>query len=650
MRGELQRTANIFQHRRGGIVALMIVVLLVAAAVRFHALDAQSLWYDEGTTVSRAARSVPELISVMQFNIHPPGYFALLSIYEDFAGNSEFALRTFSVLFSVLSVALVFALGKRLSGTVAGLSAAAFTALNTFSIYYAQEARMYALLAALTAASFWVLVMLVDVLSSPEPDRRRMWRLAVLLGLLNAAGLYTHYSFPFMMLAQGLLAVMWLGWLAFSGGMTRLLRAVGVYAASGALSVALFLPWLPVALRQISGHGNLSENEPFAEMLRVLQGWLAFGPTFELSMGGMGVVATLLAVFGLVMLPSSRRLAWWRMLVPVVWVIVPVALFMALELFSRYLRFLTPLQLAFALWMGRGVWVLWSIETRRDALRMVPRMAAVAIALIYALALTRGLQPLYTDDAFQRDDFRGLVQTIATEETAGDGILVSAAGLQDIVAYYYDGDASIYGLPGSFNAPDTETRTRDIIDDHGRLFVVLYGNLEQDPENIVETTLNTTAYEISDRWFDDMRLIRYATPPDSWALEDSDSVQFGDNITLLEYKISQLNVSPGDAIAVDLTWQAEETLAARYKVFVQLLAPDGTLATQHDSEPAGGSMPSNSWDVSQPVSDHHALIVPPDAAAGDYTLIVGLYDANDPARRLATSTGDYLALATIQVE
>ena len=65
--------------------------------------------------------------------------------------------------------------------------------------------------------------------------------------LVNAAGLYTQYSFPFTLLAQGLLFALWIAGLP---GPDRR-RAVAAYAALNGVTLALFLPWLPTAWDQI---------------------------------------------------------------------------------------------------------------------------------------------------------------------------------------------------------------------------------------------------------------------------------------------------------------------------------------------------------------------------------------------------------------
>src|SRR5262249_53734529 len=149
----------------------------------------QSLWNDEGNSYVQALRSFSEIAANAGRDIHPPGYYWLLAIWRLLTGTSEFALRSLSVFASVLSIAFAYALGRRLFGWTAAITAAILIALNTFSIYYAQEARMYALLALWSAASFWALAGLL---------RRPSSRWALALALFNAAGLWTQYAFPFV--------------------------------------------------------------------------------------------------------------------------------------------------------------------------------------------------------------------------------------------------------------------------------------------------------------------------------------------------------------------------------------------------------------------------------------------------------------------
>src|SRR5262245_10729348 len=137
---------------------LPFVVILLAAVLRFHLLGHQSLWNDEGNTLRLVERPIPALLENASHDIHPPGYYLALKAWWLFTGETEFALRAFSALVGVLTVACVYALGRALFAPGAGLVAAFLVALNAFSVYYAQEARMYALLALLAAASMLVFV------------------------------------------------------------------------------------------------------------------------------------------------------------------------------------------------------------------------------------------------------------------------------------------------------------------------------------------------------------------------------------------------------------------------------------------------------------------------------------------------------------
>ena len=55
----------------------------------------------------------------------------------------EWTLRFPSVVFGVLTVPLMWAVGRRLMGRGAGVAAAWLTAVHPLYVYYAQEARMY---------------------------------------------------------------------------------------------------------------------------------------------------------------------------------------------------------------------------------------------------------------------------------------------------------------------------------------------------------------------------------------------------------------------------------------------------------------------------------------------------------------------------
>ncbi len=647
---------------------LILLILLIATAARFYNLDAQSLWYDEGVAFGHSQRNLWEMIPRLQNNVHVPAYFSSLALYENFAGSTEFGLRSYSALWSIISVAAVYALGKRLFHPIAGLSAALLVALNSFSIYYAQETRMYAMLAAIATLSMWAFAKWALLAIQPYPGEdnetpsmsRRLWTWGLAFALINLIGEYTHVSYALVMLSQGVMALfLFANLLSRAMGASipyRILwRALTIYVAVNLLSLLLFAPWIATAISQISSQPNISEVYSWTEIIRIVLGWFTFGRTFEVGTGSMEMVAYFLMAFGLLKMTDEQRFAGWTILFPVVWVLVSTGLYLYLGLYARYLRFLLPVQIGFALWIGRGAWILWNIVPRtlddekgkrQNPFRIhLPKVAATIAILAFAWQQFTLLDPLYHDEAYQRDDYRSMVATIEAEAGEGDAIILSAPGIQEIFGYYYDDFVPVYTLPAGDNiAADTQA----IIDEHSRIYVVLYGQSEQDPDGIVTATLNSEAFPISGEWVGDVRFERFAAPA-NFPQSESVNVQFGEHISLESIALNRAIFNPNDALQLQLEWLTDSELDTRYKVFLQLLDSNGVLVAQRDSEPGGNQALTTLWQPGEIVVDNHALAIP-DLAPGNYTLILGLYDSENPDSRLSVEDGDFYIVGAIQIE
>ncbi|NDJ61017.1 MAG: hypothetical protein GYB67_07820 [Chloroflexi bacterium] len=609
------------------------IVVLVAAILRLHLLGAQSLWHDEGNSVVQAARSFSEIAANAARDIHPPGYYWLLMIWRGLSGESEFALRALSALASISTVALTYAIGRRLFGPLAGIVAALIAALNTFNIYYAQEARMYALLALWAAGSLWALVNLLTT-------RRFVWRWAAFAAICTAAGLWTHYGFPLTMLAGGVIVVIW----AIQPGAPRRPTRLIAYTAANLAALIAFLPWLPTAWAQISGWPNPAPPEAATALIALAQ-TLIFGIT---RADGLSIAALLL-IFGLV-----SRARWWRASAAPIWFVVPAALFVIIGLALDDLKSLLPAQIGVALWLGRGVWILTTLRLRVGG-ALIPRAVALLSAAWLIAALAGGLPALYHDPAHQRADYRALAADITAALRPGDAVILNAPNQIEVFAYYFDAAAPIYPLPQGLNPDPATTRAavEAIIAGHERAFAVFWGDAERDPGRVVETTLDAGAFELTDRWYGDVRLSRYVMPA-PLTVDLAVDQRLGQSIRLIRAALNTTTITAGDVLQLRLTWTTDTALAVRYKVFVQLLDAGGVLVAQRDSEPGGGLALTTTWTPGAAILDNHALLIPRDLPPGDYALIVGLYDLNDPsaaAARLTTPDGgDFIDVATITVE
>lgn len=609
-----------------GWLILMALILILAAALRFWRIDAQSLWYDEGNSAYAAAQPVREIVVAAARDIHPPGYYILLAGWEDLAGHSELALRMLSALAGVLTTALVYALGVRLFERPSGALAALLVAVNPFQVWYAQEVRMYALLALLSAASVCLTAAVLTIPAEMTAGRFRPRRAAFIIAayvLVNTAGLYTHYTFPFVLLAESLAFLIWLL------GRPRKLHGLLTWAALQIVALALYVPWLPAAIRQLSTWPRVPAPPVSMEQIGAA---IAYGLTTPLDVARGGLIPLLLlGIVGLFPPPEEpRRYLHFgeRLGLVALWLLVPVAIPLALGVVREAsLKFFLPAGLAFWLLIARGAVMGFRLGRPLPGVGglggAMTRLATVILLAVGLLPVYDGLRNLYFDPAYARDDYRAIAQRILAEAGPDAAVVLDAPNQVQVFGYYFPLGPHIAPLPDAH----TEQTLERLLASHRRIYALYYGETEQDPQHMVEQMLSARAFVAETRWYGDVRLVIYAAPAATTAVERPSSARFGDSIVLEGYTLSADVLAVGDALGVTLFWRTDAPIGVRYKVFVHLYRPDGTIAAQHDGEPAGGLRPTDTWAPDERIADHHGLLLPPDAVPGTYTLALGLYDA-----------------------
>jgi mannosyltransferase len=185
----------------------VLLILLAGFALRLYRLGADSLWYDETVSAYLAAQPVVDLVGHTARDIHPPGYYLLLHFWAAAAGQSEFALAFFSLIFGVLLIALTYRLARLLTTPNTAMWAALLVAVSPYHLWYSQEVRMYTLGAALGIAATYCAL---RAITSPD-NFRNLWGLShrFWLGyiLCAALGLYTLYYFAFLLVILNLVFI-----------------------------------------------------------------------------------------------------------------------------------------------------------------------------------------------------------------------------------------------------------------------------------------------------------------------------------------------------------------------------------------------------------------------------------------------------------
>lgn len=643
----------------------VFIILALAAALRFYRLDAQSLWNDEGTSARVAERSLPLITVAAIGDIHPPLYYYALHFWRGLVGASELALRSFSALLGILLVWLIYVLGRQLLDEPSALIAALIAAVNPFQVYYSQEARMYMLLAIWAAASTYFLALWLKwSFGRHDVEGPRLgWQPGVLIGyaLTAASGMYTHYAFAFILVAHNLSALVWLA--AQRAGWRKLAVWIGAQVAV----VALYLPWLGIALARVPEWQSPAPAYQLGPALVDTLRWFVFGRTLltapvTLALGAVGLflLAALYARYlrrasstgecasSAPAAPRSTLHTPRSTLLLLTWWLVPVALIFAFGLYKEaYLKFLLVCSPAFCLLLARGITTVWRMVSRK-ALR-------VMIILVLALLATFTLQSLYNlyfDPAYARDDYRGIAQRIRQDTRPGDAILLEAPNQWEAFTYYYGGEANV--IPLARVRPVTEQAAAQelgqIAARYRRLFVLYWAETEPDPNRYVERWLNANTYKASESWFGSVRLAVYAAPA---ALADHPDhaldVRFGDAIRLGGYSLATDSVVPGDTLELALFWETLAPIAARYKVFVHVLDASDRIMAQIDREPGGELVPTTIWQPGQTIVDRYGVTIPLDAAPGRHRIAVGLYGFDGTRLGVQGTTQDRAILGEVSV-
>jgi hypothetical protein len=121
-----------------------------------------------------------------------------------------------------------------------------------------------------------------------------------------------------------------------------------------------------------------------------------------------------------------------------------------------------------------------------------------------------------------------------------------------------------------------------------------------------------------------------------------------DNLRFLGYTADETPAVPGDLRKVNLFWQANGRPSADAVAYVQLLNGRGTVAAGWEAPPGAG-FPTLQWEPGTLMRTQAALRIPAGLQDGRYSLIAGLYRANDRSRIATTGGADHLSLGTITV-
>jgi hypothetical protein len=300
-------------------VAPLLILLVVAGALRFVLLGSRELFRDEAASWLLSRADWSEILPRAAAEPYAPVYAYALKAWTAILGDGEATLRGLSACAGVAMVAVTWVWGRSAMGPRAAFIAAGLVSLSPLAISNAREARMYALESLFIVLAWWLLWRLVV---DQRPLRRRPLAI-VLAAAATAAELWTLPVGIGAFVLQSLAVAVLLLRMPSAG-----VRAAALVLIAGLLA---FSPWLPRLLTAADSSrpfwtpvpdlGDLPETVAVAFTGQAPSAaWLAFLPLAALGVMGVwrlfrepgdGPAAGRLPTAVMVSAGSALILLWW---------------------------------------------------------------------------------------------------------------------------------------------------------------------------------------------------------------------------------------------------------------------------------------------------------------------------------------------------
>lgn len=454
------------------------IVLLAGFILRLISLN-QSLWLDEAISLTFSQRfsfwGMITQYSIADF--HPPGYFAVIWLWTRMFGFSEVFARLPSVIFGVLTIYLVYLIGKKLISKEVGFISALLLAINPLHIYYSQEARMYSLAALAVSLNIFLFIKLLK-------GEKVNYIYFILSNFLILLSDYVAYLiFPAEVL------------IIFISHQIKHLKS---WSINLLVSLIIFSWWVPTFLKQLNIGSVASSNLPaWKEVVGAIRLKPLALTYVKFIIGRIGFANPL--VYAAVFLPVGLLFLFLMLLsfksknyvfekIMISWLLVPIILAALISFFVpvySYFRLLFVLP-AFLILVSCGVTSLKN------------KLKYVFLGMIFLIEVTFSFTYLLNPE-FQREDWKGLVNFLSAQSKESK-ILFESSGSFTPFDYYAGGTLKGFGVLKHFPAKSVDDLIdlKSILSSSQDIYLINYLVEISDPNRLVQKQLEDLGYKQAD--------------------------------------------------------------------------------------------------------------------------------------------------------
>ncbi|MBN2422220.1 glycosyltransferase family 39 protein [Candidatus Woesearchaeota archaeon] len=384
---------------------ILLFILLIALILRLAGIGSEPYWTDEVITVRWVQEPLKTALDVfVNSELYPPMYMLTLWVWVRFFGITPIATRLLSTLFSIMTIFVIYLVGKKLFSEKVGLIASVILAFSNFNIYYAQETRAYSFLVFLTLVSFYYFILSLEKLSLKNS----------LLYLFSTLILiYTHVFSLLIIFVQNIYFLLI---------QYKSLKIIKKWIFIQIQLLILYIPWFPILLKQITKQDHLN-----LKWIPVLHWYSPLVVIVKYS-GSTILFIVFIVIIIYAFIKARKKIPLKQISLLSMWIIIPIGImflfsFVVRPLFhERFFQFVVPAIILIISWAIKvsfgNKWVLSGV-----------------VALIIILSFPPIYEQYYTTN---KDDWITASEFLNENVKNGEIIFIHPFYQQYPFTYYYN--------------------------------------------------------------------------------------------------------------------------------------------------------------------------------------------------------------------
>ncbi len=566
-------TSHVTRHSPLVTHLIVYATVLVAFFLRVYRLADKNVWWDEGWSIWLSQKDLAWIALRTAADEHPPLHYWMLHFWNSIAGTNAFAGRFLSVAFGVLTIALIYRIGKRvgarphsnsppLVGEGIGVLAALFLATARFNIWWSQDIKNYTPSIFFAFAAVWFMLDVIEKQSTPPSPPLSKGRVRVgseiashkplatlaphasagvtiiAYAICAALAMWTHYLAALVLLALNLYVFIILT-RAFYVSPLRLRSGQGFthhaspdlsfahwsfvirnWLIGNFLAAAFFVPWLFLYLQNAVAW-TAAPAFDFILFLKLVATVLPLGVTTNIdNYAALTIALTVIAALGAISQQSTvnsqqspqterRSLFTVHCTLFTLIVLLPPLLVYALSL--------TPVAFFAPKIQARYLLILLPAYTILLALGVIFLSRFSRPFAVFAILIVLGANAFVLNDYYSerrlRDEYTTLANTINSFARQGDLVLLDTDQEWPTVLYYLRYPLDWLGAPNGkpMTAADADALVRRATNRNDAIWLITIPDaLATDPQKLLEMRLARDLPKRFDQTFDGKRLVLYA--------------------------------------------------------------------------------------------------------------------------------------------